>query len=181
MRTRRRSSAFSPAACTAALPGGWLADNWLGQRKAVWYGSILIALGHLSIALSAVMGTNLFFIGLMFIVLGSGLFKTCISVMVGTLYKKGDARRDGGFSLFYMGINIGSFIAPLISGWLIKSHGWHWGFGIGGIGMLVALVIFRVFAVPAMKRYDREVGTDSTRNSPVAKKKASAHGCWHWR
>lgn len=162
VRTRRRSSAFSPAACTAALPGGWLADNWLGQRKAVWYGSILIALGHLSIALSAVMGTNLFFIGLMFIVLGSGLFKTCISVMVGTLYKKGDARRDGGFSLFYMGINIGSFIAPLISGWLIKSHGWHWGFGIGGIGMLVALVIFRVFAVPAMKRYDREVGTDST-------------------
>ncbi len=67
----------------------------------------------------------------MFIVPGSGLFKTCISVMVGTLYKKGDARRDGGFSLFYMGINIGSFIAPLISGWLIKSHGWHWGFGIG--------------------------------------------------
>lgn len=122
------------------------------------------------------MGTNLFFIGLMFIVLGSGLFKTCISVMVGTLYKKGDARRDGGFSLFYMGINIGSFIAPLISGWLIKSHGWHWGFGIGGIGMLVALVIFRVFAVPAMKRYDREVGLDSTWNSPVAKKKGV--GAW---
>lgn len=108
------------------------------------------------------MGNNLFFIGLMFIVLGSGLFKTCISVMVGTLYKKGDARRDGGFSLFYMGINIGSFIAPLISGWLIKTHGWHWGFGIGGIGMLVALIIFRIFAVPAMKRYDSEVGLDST-------------------
>ncbi len=78
--------------------------------------------------------------------------------MVGTLYKKGDARRDGGFSLFYMGINMGSFIAPLISGWLIKTHGWHWGFGIGGIGMLVALIIFRCFAVPAMKRYDSEVG-----------------------
>ncbi len=167
---------FAGSMYLAALPGGWLADNWLGQRKAVWYGSILIALGHLSIALSAVMGTNLFFIGLMFIVLGSGLFKTCISVMVGTLYKKGDARRDGGFSLFYMGINIGSFIAPLISGWLIKSHGWHWGFGIGGIGMLVALVIFRVFAVPAMKRYDREVGLDSTWNSPVAKKKGV--GAW---
>ena len=125
------------------------------------------------------MGTNLFFIGLMFIVLGSGLFKTCISVMVGTLYKKGDARRDGGFSLFYMGINIGSFIAPLISGWLIKSHGWHWGFGIGGIGMLVALVIFRVFAVPAMKRYDREVGPDSTSEQPGREEKgvgASAAG-----
>ena len=115
--------------CRAA---GWRITG--GQQRAVWYGSILIALGHLSIALSAWLGNDLFFIGLMFIVLGSGLFKTCISVMVGTLYKKGDARRDGGFSLFYMGINIGSFIAPLISGWLIKSHGWHWGFGIGGSG-----------------------------------------------
>lgn len=79
---------FAGTMYLAALPGGWLADNWLGQQKAVWYGSILIALGHLSIALSAIMGDNLFFIGLMFIVLGSGLFKTCISVMVGTLYKK---------------------------------------------------------------------------------------------
>ena len=167
---------FAGTMYLAALPGGWLADNWLGQQKAVWYGSILIALGHLSIALSAVMGDSLFFIGLMFIVLGSGLFKTCISVMVGTLYKKGDARRDGGFSLFYMGINMGSFIAPLISGWLIKSHGWHWGFGIGGIGMLVALIIFRVFAVPAMKRYDSEVGLDSTWNSPVVKR--NGVGAW---
>jgi POT family proton-dependent oligopeptide transporter len=71
---------------------------------------------------------------------------------------------------------MGSFIAPLISGWLIKSHGWHWGFGIGGIGMLVALVIFRLFAVPAMKRYDSEVGLDSTWNSPVAKK--NGVGAW---
>ena len=167
---------FAGSMYLAALPGGWLADNWLGQQRAVWYGSILIALGHLSIALSAWLGNDLFFIGLMFIVLGSGLFKTCISVMVGTLYKKGDARRDGGFSLFYMGINIGSFIAPLISGWLIKSHGWHWGFGIGGIGMLVALIIFRVFAVPSMKRYDAEVGLDSIWNSPVAKK--NGVGAW---
>lgn len=172
--TRANASAivgiFAGSMYLAALPGGWLADNWLGQQKAVWYGSILIAFGHLSIALSAVVGNNLFFIGLMFIVLGSGLFKTCISVMVGTLYKEGDTRRDGGFSLFYMGINMGSFIAPLISGSLIESHGWHWGFGIGGIGMLVALVIFRVFAVPAMKRYDSEVGLDSTWNKPIAKK-----------
>ncbi|PVZ87943.1 MFS transporter [Serratia sp. S1B] len=162
---------FAGSMYLAALPGGWLADNWLGQQKAVWYGSILIALGHLSIALSAIMGNDLFFIGLMFIVLGSGLFKTCISVMVGTLYKQGDARRDGGFSLFYMGINIGSFIAPLMTGWLLRSHGWHWGFGIGGIGMLVALVIFRLFAVPAMKRYDSEGGLDSTWNEPVTKKR----------
>ncbi len=167
---------FAGSMYLAALPGGWLADNWLGQQKAVWYGSILIALGHLAIALSAMMGTALFFIGLTLIVIGSGLFKTCISVMVGTLYKQDDARRDGGFSLFYMGINMGSFIAPLISGVLIRTNGWHWGFGIGGLGMLVALVIFRLFAVPAMKRYDSEVGLDSTWNSPVTKR--SGVGAW---
>ncbi|RLM10307.1 amino acid transporter [Gibbsiella quercinecans] len=167
---------FAGSMYLAALPGGWLADNWLGQQKAVWYGSILIALGHLAIALSAIMGTALFFIGLTLIVIGSGLFKTCISVMVGTLYKQDDARRDGGFSLFYMGINMGSFIAPLISGVLIRTNGWHWGFGIGGLGMLVALVIFRLFAVPAMKRYDSEVGLDSTWNSPVTKR--SGVGAW---
>ena len=120
---------FAGTMYLAALPGGWLADNWLGQQKAVWYGSILIALGHLSIALSV-----------------------------------------------YMGINLGSFIAPLISGWQIKTHGWHWGFGIGGIGMLVALLIFRIFAVPAMKRYDSEVGLDSTWNSPVVKR--NGVGAW---
>ncbi|CQD33752.1 peptide MFS transporter [Yersinia mollaretii] len=161
---------FAGSMYLAALPGGWLADNWLGQQRAVWYGSILIALGHLSIALSAFFGNDLFFIGLVFIVLGTGLFKTCISVMVGTLYKPGDARRDGGFSLFYMGINMGSFIAPLLSGWLLKTHGWHWGFGIGGIGMLVALLIFRYIAIPSMKRYDAEVGLDSSWNRPTNKR-----------
>lgn len=79
-----------------------------------------------------------------------------------------------------MGINIGSFIAPLISGWLIKTHGWHWGFGIGGIGMLVALIIFRLFAVPAMKRYDSEVGLDSTRTTRSRRKTVSVRGYSRW-
>ncbi|MBW7983918.1 peptide MFS transporter [Enterobacillus tribolii] len=162
---------FAGSMYLAALPGGWLADNWLGQRRAVWYGSILIALGHLSIALSALWGSTLFFSGLVLIVCGTGLFKTCISVMVGTLYKDGDDRRDGGFSLFYMGINIGSFIAPLITGWLVGVQGWHWGFGIGGLGMLVALLIFRFFAVPSMRRYDREVGMASSWNKPVVERR----------
>ncbi len=97
--------------------------------------------------------------------------------MVGTLYKKGDARRDGGFSLFYMGINIGSFIAPLIDLWLAYQIAWlALGLRHRGIGMLVALIIFRVFAVPSMKRYDAEVGLDSTSNSPVAKK--NGVGAW---
>jgi POT family proton-dependent oligopeptide transporter len=96
-----------PVRCTSprCRAAGWRITGSASKSRLVRF--ILIALGHLSIALSAVMGNNLFFIGLMFIVLGSGLFKTCISVMVGTLYKKGDARRDGGFSLFYMGINMG--------------------------------------------------------------------------
>ncbi|CND87695.1 peptide MFS transporter [Yersinia nurmii] len=162
---------FAGSLYLASLPGGWLADNWLGQQRAVWYGSILIAMGHLSIALSAFFGNDMFFIGLVFIVLGTGLFKTCISVMVGTLYKPGDARRDGGFSLFYMGINMGSFIAPLLSGWLLRTHGWHWGFGIGGVGMLVALLTFRMFVIPSMTRYDAEVGMDSSWNSPTVQRK----------
>ncbi|TBM19654.1 MFS transporter [Hafnia paralvei] len=162
---------FAGSMYLAALPGGWLADNWLGQRRAVWYGSILIALGHLAIALSALWGNTLFFIGLLLIVLGTGLFKTCISVMVGTLYKDGDSRRDGGFSLFYMGINLGSFLAPLVTGLLVGEKGWHWGFGIGGLGMLVALLIFRFFAVPSMRRYDREVGLDSSWNHAVVERK----------
>ena len=83
--------------------GGWVADNWLGQARSVWYGSIIIALGHLSIALTALFGTFFFYFGLVLIVLGSGLFKTCISIIVGTLYAAQDSRRDAGFSIFLHG------------------------------------------------------------------------------
>jgi POT family proton-dependent oligopeptide transporter len=134
--------------------GGWVADNWLGQARAVWYGSIIIALGHLSIALTSVFDQSFFYLGLVLIVLGTGLFKTCISVIMGTLYKANDARRDAGFSIFYMGINMGSFIAPLITGLLAKDHGWHLGFGIGGIGMLIALLIFRFMAMPQLQTFN---------------------------
>ncbi len=83
--------------------GGWIADNWLGQARSVWYGSIIIALGHLSIALTALFDQFFFYFGLVLIVIGSGLFKTCISVIVGTLYKAQDSRRDAGFSIFLHG------------------------------------------------------------------------------
>ncbi|AOM39464.1 peptide MFS transporter [Xenorhabdus hominickii] len=162
---------FAGSIYLTSLPGGWLADNWLGQRLAVWYGSIIIALGHLSIALSAIWGNNLFFIGLLLITLGTGLFKTCITVMVGTLYKKDDPRRDGGFSLFYMGINLGSLIAALITGWLVNDYGWHWGFGVGGLGMLAALLIFRFYTIPLMRRYDKEQELDSCWDRPMVKRK----------
>ena len=148
--------------------GGWIADNWLGQAKAVWYGSIIIALGHLSIALTAVFSTFFFYFGLVLIVLGSGLFKTCISVIVGTLYQAQDSRRDAGFSIFYMGINLGSFIAPLITGLLVKDYGWHLGFGIGGIGMLIALIIFRLLTIPQLKLFNQLGHQDNSWNTPVS-------------
>lgn len=149
---------FAGSLYLAAVPGGWLADNWLGQERALWWGSIVIALGHLCIALSAVFGKTLFFVGLMFIVMGSGLFKTCISVMVGALYPKGDVRRDSGFTLFYMGINIGSLLAALIVGVFKEKGMWHIGFGVGGLGMLISLLIYRFSAKKNLFHYAQAKG-----------------------
>ncbi|WP_445403680.1 peptide MFS transporter [Acinetobacter vivianii] len=151
--------------------GGWIADNWLGQARAVWYGSLIIALGHLSIALTPVFDQSLFYLGLVLIVLGTGLFKTCISVIVGTLYKAQDARRDAGFSIFYMGINMGSFIAPLITGLLVRDHGWHLGFGIGGLGMLIALLIFRFMAIPQLENFNKLRQETNSCSKPVVENK----------
>jgi len=149
---------FAGSLYLAAVPGGWLADNWLGQERALWWGSIIIALGHLCIALSAMFGMTLFFVGLICIVLGSGLFKTCISVMVGALYSKGDVRRDSGFTLFYMGINIGALLAALIVGVFKEQGMWHVGFGVGGLGMLVSLLIYRFSAQKTLTRYAQAKG-----------------------
>ncbi len=137
---------FAGSVYLATLPGGWLADRVFGQARAMWWGCILIALGHLSIALSMEWGKPLFFAGLGFIVLGTGLFKTCASVMVGRLYTPDDPRRDGGYSIFYMGINLGAVVAPLLTGLLSERLGWAWGFGAGGLGMLIALLIYRFTA-----------------------------------
>lgn len=125
-----------------ALPGGWLADRFFGLRKAVWYGGILIAIGHFSMALPFDAG---FYLGLLFIVLGTGLLKPNISSIVGGLYHEDEqARRDAGFSIFYMGINIGAFIAPLIVGWLGENIHWHYGFGAAGIGMVIGLIQYKL-------------------------------------
>ena len=133
------------AACVylASLPGGWIADRWLGLRAAIWYGGILIACGHLAIGLSALFAKPAFFMGLVLIVLGTGLLKPNISAIVGELYPEGGSRRDAGFSIFYMGINIGAFLAPLITGFLGEKVGWHYGFGAAGVGMLFGLINFR--------------------------------------
>lgn len=150
----------------AALPGGWLADNYLGQKKAILFGCFIIALGHLSIGLSY-FSASLFFLGLALIVIGTGLFKTCSSVIVGMLYKENDPRRDSGFTIFYMGINIGAFFAPLVCGFLQVSYGWHFGFAAGGIGMLIALCIFTFKAQKDLIEFDKKVGIQENWDKPV--------------
>ena len=137
---------YAASVYLASLPGGWVADRWLGLRRAIWWGGVLIALGHLSIALSLVLARQAFFLGLILIVMGTGLLKPNISAIVGDLYPEGGARRDAGFSVFYMGINTGALIAPLITGLLAERVGWHWGFGAAGVGMLFGLLTFRARA-----------------------------------
>jgi POT family proton-dependent oligopeptide transporter len=134
---------YAASVYLASLPGGWIADRLLGLRRAILLGAALISAGHISIGLSAFAGGRLpFFLGLILIVLGTGLLKPNISAIVGDLYPEGGARRDAGFSIFYMGINIGAFLGQLVTGFLGETIGWHWGFGAAGAGMLIGLVVF---------------------------------------
>lgn len=125
------------------LAGGYLADRYLGQRRAVVLGGFLMMIGHF---LMAVPGTAAFFAALTFLIVGNGFFKPNISTMVGGLYPPGDARRDGAFTIFYMGINLGAFLSPLVCGTLGEKLGWHWGFGSAGVGMGLGLVTFLAFS-----------------------------------
>jgi len=130
----------------AALPGGWLADRIYGQQNAIWYGGIIIAAGHLVLALPGfgVIGEHYgFFMGLILIVVGTGLLKPNISSCVGELYPEGGARRDAGYVLYYMGINVGAFLGPLVCGFLRINLGWHWGFAAAAVGMIAGLIVYR--------------------------------------
>ncbi len=127
--------------------GGYLADRYLGQRKAVLFGGALLAAGHSLMAVEGVGGQsdptiNVFWAALAFIIVGSGFLKANISVMVGQLYKMTDIRRDGAYTVFYMGINVGAAIGTILVGYLGQTIGWGWGFGLAGIGMLAGLVVF---------------------------------------
>jgi len=122
-----------------SLPGGWLADRFLGQRRAVLYGGMLIAIGYLMLAATDV---RVFYAGLCVVVCGTGLLKPNISTIVGQLYAPEDPRRDAGFSIFYMGINVGATIAPLICGYVGQRVNWHLGFALSGIGMIFGVVQF---------------------------------------
>jgi POT family proton-dependent oligopeptide transporter len=119
------------------LPGGWIADRFIGQRKAVLIGGIAIAIGQFTLAIP---NHVTFFVGLGVIIIGTGLLKPNVSAIVGQIYSKDDERRDAGFSIFYMGINIGAFAAPLLCGFLGEKIDWHLGFGVAGVGMTLGLI-----------------------------------------
>ena len=138
-----------------ALPGGWIADRILGMRRSVFLGGGVIACGHFSMAIP---NQTSFYLGLVLIVIGTGLLKPNISAIVGELYPEGGARRDAGFSIYYMGINIGAFLGPLICGYLGQAYtggeprqivfglqaNWHWGFAAAGVGMVLGLIQYRL-------------------------------------
>ncbi len=136
----------------AAIFGGIIADRWLGRYRSVLLGGIIIALGHFTLAFKAL---PLFYTGLSLIVIGTGLLKPNVSTLVGSLYEQGDARRDAGFSIFYMGINLGAFIGPIVAGYLAQKVDWHLGFACAGVGMtlgLIQYVLGRARLAPALAR-----------------------------
>lgn len=136
--------------------GGTIADRWLGQRKAVVYGGVLLAFGHLFMAVEGARGLtdpiakqadpaiNVFWLALALIIVGSGFLKANISVIVGQLYRMTDSRRDGAYTIFYMGVNVGAALGTILVGYLGETVGWSWGFGLAGIGMVLGLAIFAV-------------------------------------
>ncbi|HVE77247.1 MAG TPA: peptide MFS transporter, partial [Gemmatimonadaceae bacterium] len=121
------------------LIGGYLADRLLGTRRSLVIGALVIALGHFLLALQSM---TMFYAGLACVIVGTGFFKPNVSTMVGQIYREGDPRRDAGFTIYYMGINTGAFLAPLVCGWLGQRVGWHYGFGAAGVGMLVGLAVY---------------------------------------
>ncbi|MEE2694808.1 MAG: peptide MFS transporter [Pseudomonadota bacterium] len=123
----------------ACVPGGIIADKYLTSEKAVLIGGSLLCFGHLSLAIDNI---NLFYFGLILIVLGVGLLKPSISSLVGSLYKENDLRRDQGFTIFYIGINLGAFLASLIVGYVGEFYGWHYGFSLAGVGMVLGQFVF---------------------------------------
>jgi POT family proton-dependent oligopeptide transporter len=147
----------SYAAMVYAVPvlGGMIADRYLGLRKAIVFGAVLLVAGHLGMAYegppAVVIGETVersaqheqaFYLALSFIIVGVGFLKANISTIVGGLYGEGDPRRDGGFTIFYMGINLGAFVATLLCAYLGETYGWRYGFGLAGIGMVIGLLTF---------------------------------------
>jgi len=174
---------YSMGVYLLALPGGWLADRILGLKKSVWYGGIIITLGHFTMAfpglvslfgtetlektVTSPLDTNSFYLGLILIVLGTGLLKPNISSIVGKLYPDGSSKRDAGFSIFYMGINLGALFAPIACSTL-AIYDWHLGFGLAGFGMLLGLVQYKL-----TNKHLEGIGEEVVAITPEEKQKRS--------
>jgi len=133
------------------LVGGFFADKFLGTHRSMLTGGVLIALGHIVLGITGLgdlnssdVGMSVFVGGLALIIMGTGYFKPCVTVMVGQLYPTDDPRRDGAFTIFYMGINVGAMLSPLVCGYLGEEIGWHWGFGAAAVGMLAGLLTYMI-------------------------------------
>lgn len=156
--------AYTALVYIAPVLGGYLADKYLGQRKAVLFGAVLLTIGHFLMAFEGdgALGQanpmiNVFWGALAFIIVGSGFLKANISVIVGQLYPRTDVRRDGAYTIFYMGINVGAAVGTIIAGYLGQTYGWAYGFGAAGIGMLLGLVVFIIFKPLLMGRGESTV------------------------
>lgn len=149
---------FTMAVYVTPMIGGWLADNFIGQRKAIILGGIFFSLGYFTLGIPKEyipgMEENVFYLGLVLICTGNGLFKANVSSLVGDLYEEGDHRRDSAFTIFYMGINLGAFLSPLIVGYLGEEVNWHYGFTAAGVGMLIGLALQLTLA----KKYLGDIG-----------------------
>lgn len=132
---------YTGAVYFMGLPGGWIADRLIGGQRAVWYGGVIIMCGHIVLAIP---NNSTFFVGLVLVVLGTGLLKPNIGAMVGQLYADDDDRRDSGYTLYYLGINLGSIIGYIVCGYLQVEMGWHWAFGAAAIGMGIGLIQYRM-------------------------------------
>jgi POT family proton-dependent oligopeptide transporter len=163
---------FTMAVYVTPLIGGWLADNYIGQRKAIIFGGIIFAAGYFTLGIPKTMlvgmEEEIFYLGLTLIVIGNGFFKANVSSLVGELYEDGDNRRDGAFTIFYMGINLGAFMAPLIVGYLGEQVNWHYGFIAAGCGMLIGLVLQLTLA----NKYLGNIGVEPSAKRTKGNKKA---------
>jgi proton-dependent oligopeptide transporter, POT family len=138
---------YTMLAFLTPLIGGYLADRFIGTRRSLVIGGLVIAAGHFCLAVNSM---TMFYVGLTLIIIGTGFFKPNVSTMVGQIYAAGDKRRDAGFTIFYVGINTGAFLGALICGYLADTtrfgdRGWHWGFGAAGVGMLLGLLVYVIF------------------------------------
>ena len=163
---------YSAGVYVLCLPGGWIADRLLGAQRAIWHGGVIIMLGHFVLAIPS---SYSFYPGLVLVTLGTGLLKPNISSVVGELYAANDGRRDAGFTLYYMGINIGAALGPLVCSTLGESpsFGWHWGFAAAGVGMAAGLLYYR-YSRPLLG----EAGRSPSINPEAAVAQAERHAGW---